>query len=195
MKNPYEVLGISQGASQEEIKTAYKNLVKKYHPDKYQNNPLADLAEEKLQEINEAYDTLTKGKGESTYNNQYGNSSSSGNNNATSKYYQIRVALDRGDLNTAEQLLINTQGRDGEWYFLSGILSFKKGWYDDALSNIGEAIHREPNNPEYIRAYQNLMNRNSMYQQRSGSRGYSNSDDCTRLLCCYICSDCMCPCF
>ena len=56
VNDPYEVLGVKPGASEAEIKTAYKNLVKKYHPDKYQGNPLADLAEEKLQEVNEAYD-------------------------------------------------------------------------------------------------------------------------------------------
>lgn len=60
--NPYEVLGVSENASEAEIKKAYKELVKKYHPDKYQNNPLSDLAEEKLQEINEAYDMLMRGK-------------------------------------------------------------------------------------------------------------------------------------
>ena len=60
--NPYEVLGVPENASEEEIKKAYKELVKKYHPDKYQDNPLADLAEEKLQEVNEAYDMLTKNR-------------------------------------------------------------------------------------------------------------------------------------
>jgi len=62
MNNPYEVLGVKPGASESEIRAAYKNLVKKYHPDKYQNNPLADLAEEKMQEINEAYDILMKNR-------------------------------------------------------------------------------------------------------------------------------------
>ena len=48
--NPYEVLGVKQGASQEEIKSAYRKLVKQYHPDQYIDNPLKELAQEKLAE-------------------------------------------------------------------------------------------------------------------------------------------------
>ena len=50
MKDPYSVLGISQSASDDEVKKAYRDLARKYHPDNYQNNPLADLAEEKMKE-------------------------------------------------------------------------------------------------------------------------------------------------
>lgn len=59
MRDPYEVLGINRGASSEEIKRAYRELVKRYHPDNYRNHPLQSLAEEKMQEINQAYAQLT----------------------------------------------------------------------------------------------------------------------------------------
>ena len=62
MRDPYSVLGVDQNASDEEIKKAYRELARKYHPDNYQNNPLADLAEEKMKEINEAYDAITKSR-------------------------------------------------------------------------------------------------------------------------------------
>ena len=60
MTDPYTVLGVKPDASDEEVKRAYRELARKYHPDNYQNNPLADLAEEKMKEINEAYDAITK---------------------------------------------------------------------------------------------------------------------------------------
>ena len=55
MNDPYVTLGISRTASDEEVKKAYRELARKYHPDNYVNNPLADLAQEKMKEINEAY--------------------------------------------------------------------------------------------------------------------------------------------
>lgn len=61
-KDPYEVLGVSRSASDAEIKNAYRELVKKYHPDRYKGNPLEDLAAEKMQEINEAYAVLSDPK-------------------------------------------------------------------------------------------------------------------------------------
>ena len=60
MNDPYQTLGVKPDASDDEIKKAYRDLARKYHPDNYQNNPLADLAEEKMKEVNEAYDAITK---------------------------------------------------------------------------------------------------------------------------------------
>ena len=212
MNNPYEVLGIKPGASDAEIKAAYKELVKKYHPDKYQNNPLADLAEEKLQEVNEAYDMLMKqrtaasGSGRrassaygSPYGGQgygqqaYGQQGYSGSGN----YGAIRQLIDMGDLARAEQMLINAPNRDAEWFFLSGVIAFRKGYADDGLSNVRQAIDMDPNNFEYQRVYQQMTAQGGMYRTRSNGQGYNNrsSDMCSDCCTLYLCSSCISPCW
>ena len=60
MNDPYKVLNVSPSASDEEVKKAYRDLARKYHPDNYHDNPLADLAQEKMKEINEAYEQIQK---------------------------------------------------------------------------------------------------------------------------------------
>jgi curved DNA-binding protein CbpA len=57
--DPYTVLGVSRSASTAEIRAAYRALVARYHPDRHQDNPLKDLASEKLAEINRAYAILS----------------------------------------------------------------------------------------------------------------------------------------
>lgn len=71
-KNPYEVLGVPSNASDDEVKRAYRDLTRKYHPDANVNNPLADLAEEKFKEVQEAYDTIMKQREQGGYHYGYG---------------------------------------------------------------------------------------------------------------------------
>ena len=189
VQDPYEVLGISRGASDDEIRAAYRELVKKYHPDKYQGNPLADLAQEKLQEVNEAYDLLMKkgsvssGNTGSTSTYTYGTYGSSGSQTYGSYsssyssnsplYNQIRSAINRNDLYTADNLLSKSTARDAEWYFLSSIIAFRKGQSADALSKIQTAMSMEPNNTEYRNVYSQMTAAGSLYRGVSNTRGYN----------------------
>ena len=199
--NPYEVLGISENASEEEIKKAYKELVKKYHPDKYQNNPLADLAEEKLQEVNEAYDMLMKKSNTSGYSYGYGGGSNysggSTGNGGTPDYMQVRRYIDANNLREAERILNGTRDRSAEWFFLAGMVSYKKGWYDDARNKLQTAADMDPSNMEYSQAYGRIINMGGQFQNQAYGRGYNqrgNDDLCCQALQCYICADCCCDC-
>lgn len=198
MSNPYEVLGVNQNASQDEIKAAYRELVKKYHPDKYQNNPLSDLAEEKLQEINEAYDYLMKNGGSGA---GYSTGSSGGSGyeqqqaQRSPEYNDIRGIIDSGNLALAERKLAQMPVRDAEWYFLSGMISYKKGWFDDSVTKIQTAVNMNPNNFEYRNALNNIMNSGRAYQNGSFNRGYNSNDDMMCKMCqLYMCADCLCDC-
>ena len=82
--NPYEVLGVSESATDKEIRAAYLELVKKYHPDRYTDSPLHDLADEKMKEINEAYDTITKMRKEGSYSSGSSGSYSGGSSRSYS---------------------------------------------------------------------------------------------------------------
>lgn len=192
MKNPYEVLGIDEGASEEEIKSAYKELAKKYHPDKYVNNPLSDLAEEKMKEINEAYNYLMKNKGHNSqkYSWSQGSYNRYGGN---SIYAEVRDLINQGNIMKAERILGSKQTRDAEWFFLNGIISLRKGWYDQGYQQIKRAVTMEPSNPEYRSTLNNLHRQNAAYRT-SGRNMNSNSSDACDFCTCLLCSDCCCEC-
>lgn len=189
MNDPYSVLGVSQNASDEEIKKAYRDLARKYHPDNYQNNPLADLAEEKMKEINEAYNAITKMRSGGSQSGSYGgySSSSSSYQSAAGRnptYNRVRSMINMGDLAGAERLLYEVPTKDGEWYFLSGSIAYRKGWLDEALQNYSLACQMDPGNMEYRQAL-NMMQQGG---QPYGNYGYATGrmdglDCCTTLMC------------
>lgn len=75
MRNPYEVLGVSPGATDEDIKKAYRRLSRQYHPDANVNSPNPKLAEEKFKEVQQAYNQIMKEK-QQGYAGGYQNGSS-----------------------------------------------------------------------------------------------------------------------
>jgi molecular chaperone DnaJ len=209
LRDPYEVLEINKGASREEIQKAYRRLVKKYHPDQYRDNPLAKLAEEKLTEINEAYDYLMKngsaGSGSTYSGSGYGGGNAYDSNDQSwdqsresadsdSFFNQVRIHINSGNLGAAEQMLDRSGVRTAQWFFLKGIIFQRKGWYSQALSNLQTAVSMEPGNPEYQNALNTMNYNNTTYRERSG--GYTGRDtDWCNICQCMICTDCCCECF
>ena len=188
MRDPYEVLGVSPSASDDEVKRAYRDLARKYHPDNYQNNPLADLAEEKMKEINEAYDTVTKmrsggsyGGGSYQQQQQYQRGSYSGT--ADSQFAQVRHLINTDKIDEAEQILQGIPVKNGEWYFLMGSIAYRRGWLDEARQNIQIACQMNPNDMEYRQALQMLQQGGYGYQPYQSGSSCDDADCCTTMLC------------
>ena len=190
MTDPYRVLGVEPTASDDEIKRAYRELARKYHPDNYQNNPLADLAEEKMKEINEAYDQITKqragGGGSNASNAGYQRQQSSYQQQSYSGgsvYQQARQAINLGDLGRAEQLLRTAPAQNGEWHFLMGSIAYRKGWLDEAMQHYQMACRMDPTNGEYRQALAMMQNGGQAYRPYGYGGGMDACDCCTSLMC------------
>lgn len=188
VNNPYEVLGVKRGASPEEIKKAYRNLVKQYHPDRHADNPLSGLAEEKLREINEAYEMLISG-------NQ-GNAGSSYSQEGQSSFAQIRAAINIGNIILADDLLKRMNSRPAEWYFLKGVVGAKRGDYSEAMNNARQAATMDPTNQEYQQFLNSFTNQSQGFRGNSYDRGYGRSggNDMCDCCCKLWCADSLCEC-
>lgn len=203
MKDPYEVLGVSRTASDNEIKTAYRELVKKYHPDNYANNPLADLASEKMKEVNEAYDSITRARSSQNTGYQGGYQSGTSQNSGSysygyggggsgnSSYAQVRSYINANQLDAAESVLNTAPTRDGEWYYLKGTIAYRRGWLDEARQHYQTACAMVPSNFEYQNALRSVQGgytpyRQTNYQQRS------DLDDACNLCNALLCLNCLC---
>jgi len=199
MNNPYQILGINERASDDEIKKAYRDLVKKYHPDQYRDNPLSELAQEKLKEINEAYDTLMKNKA-GAYDTSSSNRRYSSQHEERSSYtgpdsielQRVRVFINANHIVEAEQLLNQMNNHSAEWNYLRAIIFMRKGWYSEAQSSIQMAIQMDPTNQEYQRTLNQMSNVNQNYAGNVYQRGTSNGPDLCSTCQCLICSNCCC---
>ena len=206
MRDPYQVLGVPSTATDEEVKKAYRDLARKYHPDNYHDNPLADLAQERMKEINEAYEAVqsqrkaqrsggysASGAG---YGTGYGGYQSAyqGSYQGSSRYQRVRMAISSGDLNLAEELLNAQTNHDAEWNFLKGAICYRRGWLDEARRYYQTAVTMAPDNPEYQRALDILEGRGAAYRPDgygNVTTGTCGNSDCLRLcgatLCCNVC--------
>ena len=199
MTDPYKVLGVAPDASDDEIKKAYRALARKYHPDKYRDSDLADLASEKMKEVNAAYEeiqNMRKNGGASSGSSGAGYGGySTGTSSATGnpKYNEIRRLINASNVPEAERLLyeFHEGDRGAEWNFLFGCVLIKKGQFVDAQRYFDIACSMDPYNNEYKAARENLRRRASGY---GGGYQTSRSGGCCDICSTLICADCCCEC-
>lgn len=209
MTDPYKVLGVFPEASDAEIKKVYRELAKKYHPDNYHDNPLGELATEKMKQINEAYDQIQKmraagssshssgssyGGGYSSYGANSARSSSSGGSRADLR--RIRELISAGNYSEAAIICdsVSQSMRNAEWHYLKALIYLRQGSYNNAVAMLRIAVDMDPGNAEYQRLYNTLVQNQNRYggfaPDRSGNYGCSLCDVCSGLMC----ADCMCEC-
>lgn len=201
ISDPYQVLGVSPDASDEEIKQAYRRLAKKYHPDL---NPGDEVAAKKMQQINAAYDQI---KNPEKYRQQ-----SSGYGGGYSQYdpfggfggYQQRSYTEEdtsdnyqkaaynyirfGRYQEAVNALSNSAQRDARWYYLSALAHDGLGNQVTALEHIRKAVSMDPDNMEYLNVMQQIQNGGAAYRrQAEGYGGFQmRGNPCTNLLLCWF---------
>ena len=181
--DPYKVLGVDPGASDEEIKKAYRKLAMKYHPDR---NPGDQEAARKMQEVNAAYDQIKNPENYRRTTHSGGSYGGYGYDpfGGAWQQYQQRSAGDQyqqsaynyirfGRFAEALNVLGNSPDRNARWYYLSALANNGLGNQVTALEHIRRAVSMEPDNMEYLHMLEQIQNGGAAYRrQAQGFGGY-----------------------
>ncbi len=166
IKDPYSVLGVPRGASEDEVTKAYRRLAKKYHPDL---NPGDKEAEMKMSEINAAYEQIKNGNVSGSYS-QYGSYNSyGGNSSQNDRFSAVEHYIRLGYFAEALNVLNSINERSAKWYYYSAFANYRLHNRVVALSHIETAVRMEPNNYQYMELYNRIKNNSYVYEEQSST--------------------------
>lgn len=192
MMDPYKVLGVQPTATNDEVKRAYRELSRKYHPDNVVNNPLADLAEEKFKEVQEAYSQIMDER--ESGSNPYGGFAYTGENHGQD-YNSVRNLINSRRYREALDALSGMNSNRAEWHYLYAVANAGIGNNIEAMNHARQAVDMEPSNREYTSFLDQLQMRGNRYQTTSTDYGRRNDECGTGNICCDLwCADSLCEC-
>ena len=129
-------------ATREEIRAAYRQLARRWHPDRFMAGPERDWANEKMAEINAAYrlclDSLKDARAAADSEDE--------------SLAQVRQLIDDGMYTSARQKLMGLNTRCAEWNYLFGWLLLQSSELDKAIRYLSVAVHQKPDSVKYVRA-------------------------------------------
>ncbi len=206
MRDPYQVLGVSPGASDDEIKKAYRALSRRYHPDANIDNPNREAAEERFKEVQQAYDQIMKekqqggGYGYRSYGGGGGYGGYGGSRGQTEDPRLMAAANYLANRRYAEALHalndIPFGERRARWYYFSAIANQGVGNNIIAREHAGRAVEMEPSSMEYRQLLQHLEFGGTWYTHMGSgyARPYSSVGSwCLSMLCLnLLCNGCCC---
>jgi DnaJ-class molecular chaperone len=145
MADCFEVLGVSRGASAQDVRHAYRELARRWHPDRFADGPERLWAESKMIQINLAYEEALSQCASRGKLDQLSPESE--------QLEDVRKLLGLGQLSAARQALMRVATRSAEWNYLFGAVLFRLGEVEKAVLYFGIATRQQPGNTQYQTAY------------------------------------------
>ena len=198
MNEYYELLGLSEAATDEEIAARYEELREKYREDRWLDGEAGNEAAKMLTKVETAYREIVASRKEQSEN--------VGGENVLE---EITRLLKEDNVSKAQELLDDCNERSAEWHYLQAVVFYKKNWTNDSKKQLEIAIQMDPDNAKYRSAY-GKMNAKNEYERQAASQTqnpYSNPNGepmngggqmggsaCSECISCcytYLCIDCL----
>lgn len=199
MKENYEILGISENATDEEVETAYKTLKEKYSRDRFLEGEEGNAAARMLTKVETAYSEIVADR------KLHGNKE----NSSREDFSEIENAIKAGKLSEAQTKLDNVYDRSAEWHYLQSVVFYKKNWINESKKQLEIAMNMDPHNEKYADSYTKLKQKmefnekqfhsgnvqysaDGTYRESQRQMGGSGANDCLSLCATWCCFEMMC---
>ena len=145
-KRNLEILGLSEGATLDDVKSAYETLRAKYLEERFMDGEVGNNAARMLTRIQTAYEELTREMGEASFDSQ----------NMGEEFKKVEELLKSGDIQEAQRVLDNFNERNAQWHYLQSVVFYRKSWMNESKKQLEIAIQLDPENAKYKEDYRKL---------------------------------------